>query len=458
MQYAQIGKDISVYKIELRRVARQKSDADMQKILQDALIKQQAESKQVAEPIRQPKGPPLSLRTKKDFDDYTLAELFRDIGIMSQEDFDSNFPVKLFQRVRPQKPSFSSRIERVEERINETHDTVNQLSDLFQKQSYIQKCEIFNETGHSKSQCPRQVAKSNLTCTYFTPLRPIIPQYTYSDKEQDLNGEDPESKFCGINDMAINTLGWEIDKPSDFTVKGNSKHTSESLGWLTDVPISVKDKNGKTVTATGIFIYIDNGKDKPMLCLGMTWIRKVQERVKELERLLKMVLVACDGLADNTNLYSSSVIKRFDRSQHSATNLAQRFTNFSISGTNIDESTLLFSLFSAICNNVDGGAELSNLAFPFQWLFFDVIDFSEEASESVVDTSDAVSRFWNDSSSPKCKEASHDSSVKGGETSRRKGDSEEEEPEAESTVPLILKYCHPCIAVLGVYLLAELNF
>ncbi|CAB4418762.1 unnamed protein product [Rhizophagus irregularis] len=246
-----IGEDLplgelanKLYKIELRRVARQKSDgmydplvsqrasqqiyepssvattqqqglslADMQKILQDALAKQQAESRvefekmkadlqtqmtqqkaqasvqQVAEPIRQPRGPPPSLRTKKDLDDYTLAELFRDIGIMSQEDFDSDFPVKPFQRARPQKPNFSSRIERVEEGINETRDTVNQLSDLFQKQAYIRKCEICNETGHSKSQCPRRIAKSNLTRTYFTPLRPIIPQYTHSDEEQDLNGE-----------------------------------------------------------------------------------------------------------------------------------------------------------------------------------------------------------------------------------------------------------------------------
>ena len=48
------------------------------------------------------------------------------------------------------------------------------------------------------------------------------------------------------------------------------------MGWFTDVPISIKDKDGKTVTATGNFIRIDNGEPEPMLCLGMTWIRKVQ--------------------------------------------------------------------------------------------------------------------------------------------------------------------------------------
>ena len=48
------------------------------------------------------------------------------------------------------------------------------------------------------------------------------------------------------------------------------------MGWFTDVPISIKDKDGKTVTATGNFTHIDNGEPEPMLCLGMTWIRKVQ--------------------------------------------------------------------------------------------------------------------------------------------------------------------------------------
>ena len=42
------------------------------------------------------------------------------------------------------------------------------------------------------------------------------------------------------------------------------------------MPVSIKDKDGKSVTATGNFTRIDNGEPEPMLCLGMTWIRKVQ--------------------------------------------------------------------------------------------------------------------------------------------------------------------------------------
>ena len=89
---------------------------------------------------------------------------------------------------------------------------------------------------------------------------------------------DGGSEIGGVNNATINALGWKADKPSDFAIKGNSKHINitESLGWFTDVPVSIKDKDGKTVTAIGNFTHIDNGEPEPMLCLGMTWIRKVQ--------------------------------------------------------------------------------------------------------------------------------------------------------------------------------------
>ena len=87
---------------------------------------------------------------------------------------------------------------------------------------------------------------------------------------------DNGSEFGALNDATINALRWKADKPSDFDIKGNSKHITKSLGWFTDVPVSIKDKDGKTVTASGNFTRIDNGEPEPMLCLGMTWIRKVQ--------------------------------------------------------------------------------------------------------------------------------------------------------------------------------------
>ncbi len=79
-----------------------------------------------------------------------------------------------------------------------------------------------------------------------------------------------------MNDVTINALGWKANKPSDFTIKSNSKHITESLKWFTDMPVSIKNKDDKTVTVTENFTCIDNGKLEAMLCLDMTWIQKVQ--------------------------------------------------------------------------------------------------------------------------------------------------------------------------------------
>ncbi|KAF0419047.1 hypothetical protein F8M41_007211 [Gigaspora margarita] len=87
---------------------------------------------------------------------------------------------------------------------------------------------------------------------------------------------DNGSEFGVLNDATINALRWKANKPSNFDIKGNSKYITESLGWFTDVLVSIKDKDGKTITATGNFAHIDNGESEPMLCIGMTWIRNVQ--------------------------------------------------------------------------------------------------------------------------------------------------------------------------------------
>ncbi|KAF0481463.1 hypothetical protein F8M41_023599 [Gigaspora margarita] len=87
---------------------------------------------------------------------------------------------------------------------------------------------------------------------------------------------DTGSEFGGINDPAIHALGWKIDEPSDFAIKGNSKHITDSLGWYMDMPVTMKDKEGKTVTIIGNFVCIDNGEPELMLFLDMSNIRKLQ--------------------------------------------------------------------------------------------------------------------------------------------------------------------------------------
>ncbi|KAF0497948.1 hypothetical protein F8M41_020625 [Gigaspora margarita] len=87
---------------------------------------------------------------------------------------------------------------------------------------------------------------------------------------------DPRSEFGGINDPAIKALEWKADKLSDFAIKGNSKHITDSLGWYTDVPVTMKDRERKTVTVIGNFVCIDHGEPELMLFLGMSNIRKLQ--------------------------------------------------------------------------------------------------------------------------------------------------------------------------------------
>ncbi len=81
---------------------------------------------------------------------------------------------------------------------------------------------------------------------------------------------DPGSKFSGINDPAIKTLGWKADKLSNFAIKDNFKHITDSLGWYIDVPVTLKDKEDKIVTVIENFVHINNDETKLMLFFGMS--------------------------------------------------------------------------------------------------------------------------------------------------------------------------------------------
>ena len=70
-------------------------------------------------------------------------------------------------------------------------------------------------------------------------------------------------------------LEWKADKLSNFAIKGNSKHITNSLEWYTDVPVTLKDKENKMVTVIGNFVCIDNDKTELILFFGISNIRKV---------------------------------------------------------------------------------------------------------------------------------------------------------------------------------------
>jgi len=139
-----------LYEIELRRIARHKRDKisdplvsnrasrqiyepspvsasqqqgisleDMQKAIQNALAQQKTENQalvkkvtelqsqmpqqaqvsapQTVEPVRQPRGPPSSLKTEEGLKNYYVLEYLKKIGLLSKEELDSDYPVKIFK-------------------------------------------------------------------------------------------------------------------------------------------------------------------------------------------------------------------------------------------------------------------------------------------------------------------------------------------------------------------------
>ncbi|CAB4487781.1 unnamed protein product [Rhizophagus irregularis] len=57
---------------------------------------QQVSTPQTVEPVRQPKGPPSSLKTEEGLKNYYVSEYLKEIGLLSKEDLDSDYPVKPF--------------------------------------------------------------------------------------------------------------------------------------------------------------------------------------------------------------------------------------------------------------------------------------------------------------------------------------------------------------------------
>jgi len=91
---------------------------DVQKAIQDALAQQKTENQalvkkvtelqsqmtqqaqapapQTVEPVRQPRGPPSSLKTEEGLKNYYVAEYLKEVGLLNKEDLDSDYPVKPF--------------------------------------------------------------------------------------------------------------------------------------------------------------------------------------------------------------------------------------------------------------------------------------------------------------------------------------------------------------------------
>ena len=169
---------------------------------------QQVSALQTIKLIKQPRGSPSTLKTEEGIKDYHIFEYLKNLGFLSKEEIERDYPVKPFQRPRPQRNNVSTRIDRVEEGINETRDAVNQLTNQFQKLN-IHKCDICGETGHNKGSCPKQIVQSNFNRSYFKPFTPINPQYASPDSNDDNGGgcDEDNNWWTGYNEASEKKTG-----------------------------------------------------------------------------------------------------------------------------------------------------------------------------------------------------------------------------------------------------------
>ncbi|CAG8523730.1 15614_t:CDS:2 [Gigaspora rosea] len=200
---------------------------------------------QTVKPVRQPRGPPSSLQMEEGIENYNLTQYLH--GLDDNEDGEGEY----------------------NEEENRWHAPSQSEKKLQCKKICRPKGALLcNKSNHSH----KAQEEINEWFSSIQYLHSTINDLTISNSFLD-----PGSEFGAVNDATIKALEWENDKQSDFAIKSdNSKHITKSLGWIIDVPVSIKDKAEKTVTVSGNFARINNGEPEPMLCLGMTWIRKVQ--------------------------------------------------------------------------------------------------------------------------------------------------------------------------------------
>ncbi|CAG8627642.1 2416_t:CDS:2, partial [Diversispora eburnea] len=183
--------------------------------------------------------------------------------IYSKEDLDSNYPEKFFQRSRTQqKVNFV----RLEEKVDEIGNMLSHLN--------------------INNQSQKLVTKSNRTQRYY-PFQPINSSISANEEidkllekgesqddiiprtyDQLLSSLSPAIEFNAVNNVFGEALGWKPDLLFDFQYKGNSEHVDKSLRWYTDIPISLKDKEEKTITIIGNFARIDDREPEPIICLA----------------------------------------------------------------------------------------------------------------------------------------------------------------------------------------------
>ncbi|RIA85354.1 hypothetical protein C1645_830911 [Glomus cerebriforme] len=175
------------------------------------------------------------------------------------KDLDSDYPVKNFQRSRPQRSNNSIRFDRIKEGLDETRDAVNQLTNQFKKLN-ICKCDICEETGHNNSGGYDKV--ENTWCyaleKKYAPINKNLHDnsaITSFDLAQEEESKESDKWLSSLQYLNANINDLTISESFlDLAVKQFQAY-HHSLGWYTDVLVTLKDKEDKTFTVIGNFVH-----------------------------------------------------------------------------------------------------------------------------------------------------------------------------------------------------------
>ncbi|CAG8653247.1 647_t:CDS:2 [Ambispora gerdemannii] len=214
------------------------SDAEIEKLRKEVQSQKTQKTQapvELVEPVRQPRGPPLNLKMEKDYEKYYLAKFFNDLGIYSNEDLDSNYPEKPFQRSRPQqKDNFIQLEEKTSQPEAGSCKSLSKEPKLF-PESDDQLFQLLSPALREKIINPLTKNKWVESLEYM--------QCKIEDIDISEVFLDTASECVFMNKVLNNALGWDLGIAPNFILTHNSDHVTKLIEEHKDIAISIKYKN-----------------------------------------------------------------------------------------------------------------------------------------------------------------------------------------------------------------------
>ncbi|CAG8675412.1 7190_t:CDS:2, partial [Gigaspora rosea] len=205
-----------------------------------------------------------------------------------------NYPIKPFQRSRPQQSNIFARIDRIENAINEERDVSNYTRSYFTPLKPIYSQYIppnLNNSEEDKVTEFKQNEKVTMPNLFPELDNQLLELLSLAMRKKLLTHLQKINKLKSLEYMqSLNeTLGWILGIAQNFSLRHNSDYIMKLVEGYKNIPISVKYKN-KWVTETEHVVVIDDKKPDYLLCLGTAWIRKVQEILDTNKHEFRMIV------------------------------------------------------------------------------------------------------------------------------------------------------------------------